>query len=116
MQNSRLTFASLAVEWLHFEPRIGVLTELDLRSSGAPLDDPIVRAFSESLIRRYRRHTLDDLEHLLVDFLGRFRNLPAWWRAATEQNRIEFVFESGEPSRMCRVMWRKAKLLGAAFL
>jgi hypothetical protein len=29
---------------------------------------------------------------------------------------FNLVFESGEPSRMCRVMWRKAKLLGVAFL
>jgi hypothetical protein len=29
---------------------------------------------------------------------------------------FNLVFESGEPSRMCRVMWRKAKLIGVAFL
>jgi hypothetical protein len=29
---------------------------------------------------------------------------------------FNLVFESGEPSRMCRVMWRKAKLLGVVFL
>jgi hypothetical protein len=29
---------------------------------------------------------------------------------------FNLVFESGEPSRKCRVMWRKAKLIGVAFL
>lgn len=29
---------------------------------------------------------------------------------------FNLVFESGEPSRMCRVMWRKAKLIGVEFL
>ena len=28
---------------------------------------------------------------------------------------FNLVFESGEPSRICRVMWRKAKLIGVAF-
>jgi len=28
---------------------------------------------------------------------------------------FNLVFDSGEPSRMCRVMWRKQKLIGVAF-
>lgn len=28
---------------------------------------------------------------------------------------FNLVFDSGEPSRMCRVIWRKAKRIGVAF-
>src|SRR6516165_554075 len=31
-------------------------------------------------------------------------------------DKFNLVFESGEPSRMCHVMWRKAKLIGVEFL
>ncbi len=93
LSSSSLTFADIALAWLRHPPRVGRL----LKSPTGRAANPIVAGFVDDIALHAPSRTIDEVEHLVFDFLARYADLPSWWDALLQENRIDFVFDSGEP-------------------
>lgn len=94
---SSLTFAEVAFAWLRYPPRIGTLVRIPRTGRWPPLEHPVVMAFVEEIALQARSRTIDEVQHVISNFFATYADLAQWWTALVSGDRIDFVFDNGEP-------------------